>query len=624
MDTSSAGSRDRLRQATDDEINSLQESLLVLKTRRNTFAPISRLPPETLTAIFSFLPQVLPPSTSVTRRGNPARICVTHVCRQWREIALEYPRLWSYINFTKLAPAAMAEILARARTMPLHLEANPVYWITEKNDAFERQLEAHISHTRYLSIRGQIHAALERLVSSAPILESLSLSHTSYDTCRFRLPQLVIPINLFNCITPKLTSLELENCHISWKSPLLRGLRNLKVLNPYTGTRDWEGRELKHLLDALNDMPQLETLILYTSNDTELTPLAAAPLKSRSSRVVTLPSLTGLHISASARDCAFALAHLVLPALSWLHVNAESHDQEGRDVRLVIPHVTQNVYGLQGTEPLRTILISGGRARAKVVAWTMPDIEVSVSNTLTSASSPARLVFTATCRDWEYGVATKIFRSLLTHLPINSVSTLITRNSSPLSEGFWLSHARRWPLLEHVLLDHTTTWAFWEMLAESAPPDGPRLPLLTKLTLIEDSLTDTETFHLRGMLIERVEQGVPLEVLDVSACFAADPLIQLLREIVVDVHDMVAARWMLLEQSAGLNQRIGYCNEVEADYGRVTCPCEAEYEDEEEDEDEDDDDEDEDEDDDEEDEDEDEMEYRTAAMLYDYDSDDYY
>jgi hypothetical protein len=137
------------------------------------------------------------------------------------------------------------------------------------------------------------------------------------------------------------------------------------------------------------------------------------------------------------------------------------------------------------------------------------------------------------------------------------------------------------------------------MLVEDAPSDGPRLPLLTKLTLIDDdTLTELKVSHLRDMLIERVEQGVPLEVLNLSTCTAADSSIQLLREIVVDVHDNEDPRRVFPEESTVLNWHggIGYCYQVEDDYGRVPCPCDDEDE-EDDDEDEEDDDEDEEDDD---------------------------
>ncbi|KAF8481684.1 hypothetical protein DFH94DRAFT_732388 [Russula ochroleuca] len=463
----------------------------------------------------------------------------------------------------------MAELFSRTKVAPLFLEANLSKLSVAQNNAFDRQLEAHISHTRRLSICGFLRSALERLVSSAPILESLSLWHESS-------VEVVIPVNIFNCTAPSLTSLELLGCDISWKSPLLKRLRTLRIYRRSTEARP----RLEDWLDALNEMPQLETLVLQSA-----TPLAprAAPLISDTSPTVTLPSLTKFHISASAKDCTLALAHLVLPALSRLHVEAESHEWEGGDVRLLIPYVARNAYRLQGTEPLRSISISGERNRAKVLAW-MPDTdnEGSVPYTLFRASGPARLVFTATCRSWDYAVDTAILEALLNLLPANSVSTLSTQNRTRLSKEFWLSHAPRWPLLKRARLIPASIKAFSDMLVEDVPPDGPRLPLLTELTLIDVRLTELRTLHLRNMLIERVEQGVPLEVLDLSTCVAAARSTQLLKEIVVNVHEARAAGWRTLREPTGFNWhgRIEYCNEVEYD-----DPCDDGDEDDDDDED---------------------------------------
>lgn len=202
MDSSSAEFFDRLRQAI-HETNLSKESTRVLGSHHNALAPISRLPPEILAEIFCFFTS----STWNKEYGHLAWIRVTHVCHQWRETALSHPRLWSHINFTKLMPTAMAEVLARAKMAPLHLEADfsksrmsmaQLDAFVRKSDLFDI-LEAHISHTRHLSIRGQLQTAVERLISSAPTLESLSLSHKYLI---FSTPHVIIPINLFNSITP--------------------------------------------------------------------------------------------------------------------------------------------------------------------------------------------------------------------------------------------------------------------------------------------------------------------------------------------------------------------------------------------------------------------------------------
>jgi len=456
-------------------------------------------------------------------------IRVTHVCHQWRQIALSYPRLWSNINITKMSPAVMAEILARSKMAPLDLVAVTTNWDLERSDALWRQLEAHIPHTRHLNVKGDLEAALERLVSSAPILRSLSLSHGN-DI--FLSPEADIPDTLFNRTTPRLIHLNLHNCDISWKSSLLRGLQTLDI---YRSSQ--EGRpELEDWLDALNEMSQLEMLRLRHA-----TPIASpdTPFISAPHNTVTLPFLTQFGIAACARDCALALAHLVLPTLTSLGVTAESYDWEGDDVRLLIPYVARNANGHQDTEPLRSVLISGEQAYAEMVAWAMPDADSHVCDPITmfGAADSARVVFLTNIMglEWRVGTDSLIFDDLLSHLPLGSISTLTAHNNTQLDKEVWLRHASRWPLLERVRLVPTAFRSFREMLAEDPSPNGPRLPSLTKLTLMGVSLTVQRTYLLRDMLMKRVGQGAPLDALDLSTCFGADRAFELLEEIVVDM-----------------------------------------------------------------------------------------
>jgi hypothetical protein len=220
--------------------------------------------------------------------------------------------------------------------------------------------------------------------------------------------------------------------------------------------------------------------------------------------------------------------------------------------------------------------MSGYRKRAEVIAWTMPDADA----VCTPVS--ACLMFAAMGCDWFNGVDNVIIDALLTRLPVDSVSTLTAQNYTRLSKEFWLSHAPRWPLLERASLIPTTVKAFMDILAEGAPPDGPRLPSLRKLILVDVTLTAVRTYHLRDMLIKRAEHGVPLEVLDLRKCVAADHAIQLLKEIVVDVQVPLISQSMMeqvMKEEPAWNWYGGieYCNDVEYD----------DYEDEDEDEDED-------------------------------------
>ena len=547
MDARTPESRDRFRQAILDEIHLSEASTQALKSRYNELAPISRLPFEVLAAIFSFL------SVFAWNEGSGVLewICVAHVCRRWRETALNHAHFWSYINLTDLTLVGMAEILSRAKMTPLHLEADSDEWNTKHFKVFGKHLEAHISHTRHLKFIGS-PTVVDRLVSPTPTLESLSLSNA------YPGHWLPIPDNLFNSMAPSLTTLKLKELNIGWKSPLFKGLRILEIL----GLSTWARPELNDWLDALNEMPKLKELSLRSA-----TPVALYRHR-LISRSVTLPSLTYFHIGASAKDCALALAHLVLPTLTRLRVGVESHDSEGEDVLLLIPYVVQHVRVLHDIEPIRSILIAGERRRTEVLTWTTPsaDVKVCGPGNLNDMSRSACLLFVAKGDEWDYGVDSAIFDELLTLLPMDSVSTLTAQNRTRLSKESWLGHAARLPLLEQARLVPNAVSAFMEMLSEDMPLDldGPRLPMLTKLILLDVTLTSIRTFNLRDILIERVEQGVPLEYLDLRTCFSSKRAIQLLAEVVVDVREP----WdMDMVEVSSWHRGSGYGNAVEFDSG---------------------------------------------------------
>ena len=103
------------------EIKSVKESIRALIIRRNALVPVSSLPPEVISSIFSYVRLVVTAPT--LRKNRLAWLHVAHVYHRWREIALNQPLFWSHVDFTTLTSAGAAEILARAKKAPLHLEA---------------------------------------------------------------------------------------------------------------------------------------------------------------------------------------------------------------------------------------------------------------------------------------------------------------------------------------------------------------------------------------------------------------------------------------------------------------------------------------------------------------------
>ena len=542
MNSSQANSREYQRQAIDAEIRSLEESLRALRFRRNALAPISSLPPEIFAAIFSF--SRLPASGTTPLGGEPDRhlswLRVAHVCHQWREVALNLPFFWSHVDFTTLSLAGATEMLVRAKSVPLYLEA----WVPARywNGAqFSTFLQPRVSQICHLAISAEsfhFERVLEGLVSPAPTLEYLSLSVVKYcDGAMWVRPP--IPDSLFDGSTPRLSFLELSDCDINWKSPLLRGLKYLKIRTPTADARP----SLSVWLDALDEMPQLKTLGLHS----------ASPITSSFpfdvERTVTLPSLTRLDISTSAGNCGLALAHLVLPALTSLCITALSGLPNAGDVQELLPYVVRHAHGPQDTLPLQSVLIRGAGgvgAYADIIAWPVPDIDVEVDTpTLLAATLSPRVALSVRSTDlFDFDTYIEILDTAMAALPLDSLVMLTAQhlyddlNTVPLHyEQFWLRHAPRWPLLRRVRLASLVQDVLIKILLEdNGGRESPLLPSLTELVVVSAPLDEPWTLRLCDTLMKRVEQGIPLEMLDLRSCVQYSPTeVPLLSEIVVDV-----------------------------------------------------------------------------------------
>ena len=544
-----ANSWEHLQQAIDAEIKSLEESIRALKRRRNALSPISSLPPEVFAVILSFacLPGI--PLLGGTPEHNLARIHVSHVCHQWREIALNQPLLWSHVDFTTLGLAGASEMLVRAKSVPLYLEATRASsrcwesrWDGEQFDAFLTELQARVPHICHLSINAKgyhLGNTLDLLVSPAPTLKYLSLVSPGVTERKHETiwDEVFIPDALFEGIAPRLSRLELRNCYISWKSPLLKGLKCLIILTPFESVRP----NLAVWLDALDEMPQLQTLTLYSASP------IALPLPFVVERTVTLPSLTHLDMSASVDDCALALAHLDLPALTWLCLIQLY--QKNSSVQGALQYVARHAHGSQDIQPLQSILISTYYStRLDILAWAVPNIDVEVHDppTLLGATVPTRVAISFRSEDWSLrNDYLEILDAVMTALPLDSLVMLAAQDlvglAHDLTDQFWLRHLPKWPLLRRVRLSPPVDRGFLEALLEdNGGPESPLLPSLRELVIGQGQYSSRGSAWtcLCDALIKRVEQRVPLEVLDLRMYYPSLHLsaeVRALSEIVVNV-----------------------------------------------------------------------------------------
>ena len=303
-----------------DMAKQLTRSLL---TRRNTLVPISLLPPEILARVFHLL--VLKEPT-FSRRRNLGWITVTHVCRHWREVALDDSSLWAKISWgiMPMKTKWISEILARAKNAPLDIEFKA---LTKSSEESLLMIPPHLSHTRQLHFHGlsKLHLDSVREIYSreAPALEDFELTIAEYSPLTFRdLGENM----LFKGHAPRLRTFSLSRVIIPW-SLIPRGqLTNLKIACRIEDV-DSPG-DLNQLIDLLVNCPALEILALDSCLPSQLTELPRG-------QIIHLPRLSRLRLCGSTSRIMNMLKILKLPSSTTLHLDCISkatsihYDSEG-------------------------------------------------------------------------------------------------------------------------------------------------------------------------------------------------------------------------------------------------------------------------------------------------------
>jgi len=174
----------------------------------------------------------------------------------------------------------------------------------------------------------------------------------------------------------------------------------------------------------------------------------------------------------------------------------------------------------------------------EILAWALPDMDIELPNPTPFPDDmrSARVAFSLINNRRSHETILGVFDSVMGTLHLDNLVTLTAQSrSGTFDKQFWLRYAQRWPLLRRTSLSPSVR-GFREMLLEdNGGRESPLLPSLTKLVLINTALCTHRTVRLCDALIRRVEQGVPLETLDLRRCLSASHPVELLSEIVVDV-----------------------------------------------------------------------------------------
>ncbi|KAJ4000408.1 hypothetical protein F5050DRAFT_1731399 [Lentinula boryana] len=277
----------------------------------------------------------------------PFQVLVSHVCRHFREVAIESPLLWTTLHFQAGTSLEMAQTwLERSKGHPLQIEMDCTTPEDEEGDDDEEEIDpfapdedpptfsvnpppsppqnlsepekahleptpspSHLTQTQISEIMNiiipavdrwrifsvtasyydAIHLILERFskCSSAPLLEVLEMYH--YEDCEefqvFTPPELNTRFMIFGGIAPKLKSVALWGVHIDWDAslPLLNDLRDLEIAYHAEDVRP----SFQTFSNIITSSPELESLSLCLSGP-------AGTVKDWAQTPIDIPSVKSL------------------------------------------------------------------------------------------------------------------------------------------------------------------------------------------------------------------------------------------------------------------------------------------------------------------------------------------
>ena len=363
--TQAPASRTAAYSAINKEIDAARWLVRSLLARRNSLAPISTLPPELLARIFRFL--IL---EDLGRFGVPMEFWfkATHVCRHWRQVALDDSSLWARVTVTESSSSDwVREMLVRARNTPLDIN-----FMGEPSPGVLSKLPPHISHTRQLRLR-ELHRHHSQRVKDicaleAPELEHFELEFLARSPVPFR--QIAGP-TLFKGRTPRLRRLILSQISIPW-SFIPRGqLTELKInLSRRTSTPNDSGPDdSNQLIDLLVDSPELKVLVLES---------CLPPMSSQVSRgqAIHLPRLSHLCLGGSTPHVTSWLRKLKPHSSAVLHLRCISESPSTHDDYEIIPLISAHFHNPTPVEfksfRVTTVNCLGRRHNVDVVASITP------------------------------------------------------------------------------------------------------------------------------------------------------------------------------------------------------------------------------------------------------------
>ena len=255
--------------------------LSLVRSIKNSFAPINRIPQEVLSLIPDYC------------NAGEELVTLTHVCRGWREQFISRSSLWTFLDCASVDRTNV--YLKRSKTSPLEIRFEEEEGTSFSSDALLLTVP-YLSRLKSLYLSGSsddLFQFTKYFTSPAPLLKELKLNFTCTETP-------TIEDVIFNGNLPSLRKLRLSGitANLAWED-----LSNLRTFD----LRQVPGNKISvtQLLDLFERTPRLRNIQLWNAFPSS----SDAP----PGRVVSLPRLKSLTINAQPAHPVL-LDHLSIPA----------------------------------------------------------------------------------------------------------------------------------------------------------------------------------------------------------------------------------------------------------------------------------------------------------------------
>ncbi|KAI0062000.1 hypothetical protein BV25DRAFT_1885800 [Artomyces pyxidatus] len=307
------------------ELAAMHRAFLSLRTKHNALAPISRLPVEIMTRIFSLVACAERAGRLTAQhppRKRPAMlgwIKVTFVCRHWRNIALGSPSLWAANISLTLRSSGTKAMIARAKAVPITFEFLDRDAGFDFNSIMAQCITQNLSRTKVLRLDWiHIHpgSILDVIIRPAPLLDTLDIVVGSPRKSIFAFPS---NARFLGDDAPQLRHVLLHNMiNFPWASKVLQHLVSLRLIY-FQATKS--PARLEDVLMALQKMKSLQYLTLQNN----------LPQPADSSTTARVPHLVHLDVRGRLSSCGNLLRHLEVPNTASLDLEMDCSLDDSND-----------------------------------------------------------------------------------------------------------------------------------------------------------------------------------------------------------------------------------------------------------------------------------------------------